>query len=467
MIEGCEDMTSRKVAQSIYRLGVRHSELWGISNDEESSHAGTSFRPDSLLDAESMPKSDMQYYKQTNISKVPLADSRPTIFSFFSGAGFLDLGFESSGFRVAHVNEYYKPFLEAYHYARQHLDIARPEYGYHGKSATDFLEGEKKKHLTEIVEDARKSSSLVGFIGGPPCPDFSIGGKNKGRDGDNGKLSATYIEIICQQKPDFFLFENVKGLWKTNKHREFYEELKKKTQEYYFTTNALSNAIEYGVPQDRERIILLGFRRDLIASRLDKPTRILDFPWKKHALYAGEDIFSHPWPGTNRFEEDSVIPCSQDIVQELTVEHWFRKNNVLNHPNSEQFFQPRAALPRFESINEGDDSKKSFKRLHRWRYSPTAAYGHNEVHLHPYKIRRISVAEALAIQSLPRDFFLPPSMTLTDAFKSTGNGVPFLMARAIAQTILEFLGVVDDKSYRIQYYSSDTAFTQEPSLPVR
>lgn len=459
-------MTSRKIAQNMYRLGVRRSELWDISNDGESSHTDASYKPDSLLGADSIPKGIEQYHKPTSISKVTQVHSHPAIFSFFSGAGFLDLGFESTGFRVAYVNEYYKPFLEAYQFARQHLGIAHPQYGYHSKSAIDFSEGEKKKYLTEIVEDARKSSNLIGFIGGPPCPDFSIGGKNKGRHGDNGKLSATYIDLICQQQPDFFLFENVKGLWKTKKHREFYEEIKKKTQDYYFTTNALLNAIEYGVPQDRERIILLGFRRDLVANRLGKATSLFDFPWKKHAPYAGEDIFGYPWPSINRFEEDSIISCSQDIIQELTVEYWFRQNNVLNHPNSQQFFQPRAALPRLASIYEGDDSKKSFKRLHRWRYSPTAAYGHNEVHLHPYKIRRISVAEALAIQSLPSNYFLPPAMTLTDAFKATGNGVPFLMARAIAQTILEFLGVADDKTYRIQYYSSDTTFAQEPGLPV-
>ncbi|WP_200850688.1 DNA cytosine methyltransferase, partial [Klebsiella pneumoniae] len=67
---------------------------------------------------------------------------------------------------------------------------------------------------------------LIGFIGGPPCPDFSVAGKNKGRDGENGKLSQSYIDIIVEMKPDFFLFENVKGLYRTLKHREFFEHLK-------------------------------------------------------------------------------------------------------------------------------------------------------------------------------------------------------------------------------------------------
>jgi len=70
------------------------------------------------------------------------------------------------------------------------------------------------------------------------------------------------------------------------------------------------------------------------------------------------------------------------------------------------------------TVAEGDDSKKSYKRLHRWRYSPTAAYGNNEVHIHPYLPRRISVAEALAIQSLPKEFELPTNMTLSNMFKN-------------------------------------------------
>ena len=94
---------------------------------------------------------------------------------------------------------------------------------------------------------------------------------------------------------------------------------------------------------------------------------------------------------------------------------------------------------KIEAIAEGDTSGKSFKRLHRWRYSPTAAYGHNEVHLHPYKKRRISVAEAMAVQSLPKEFVVLPTLSLSRKFKMIGNGVPYLMAAAIAKTLKEIL----------------------------
>ncbi len=145
-----------------------------------------------------------------------------------------------------------------------------------------------------------------------------------------------------------------------------------------------------------------------------------------------------PWPTTDVFEEDSVRRKPLGVKEDLTVEYWFNKNKVENHPNSKQYFTPRAGLAKFLVIEEGDDSKKSYKRLHRWRYSPTAAYGNNEVHLHPYKARRISVAEALAIQSLPHNFEIPQDISLTDAFKTVGNGVPYLASLGIAESIRDF-----------------------------
>lgn len=374
---------------------------------------------------------------------------RPCIFSFFAGSGFLDLGFETSGFNIVYVNEIFSPFIAAYRYSRQFLNLPLPKYGYHEGEAGDItklLESLQIQHLRELVEDCRKSNNIVGFIGGPPCPDFSIGGKNRGRLGDNGKLSASYIELICRNLPDFFLFENVKGLWKTTKHRLFFESLKQQLLEAgYILTERLINAIEYGVPQDRERIILIGFRNIFIKDRGIKvssekllPEEI--FPWNNQILYPQAKVFAYPWRKCEPFQENSIIPCPDGIPQELTVEYWFRKNNVLKHPNAENCFQPRAGITRFAAIDEGDDSKKSFKRLHRWRYSPTACYGNNEVHLHPYKIRRISVAEALAIQSLPANFVLPENMSLTNMFKTIGNGVPYLASKALAKTIFHFLG---------------------------
>ncbi|MBE9034451.1 DNA cytosine methyltransferase [aff. Roholtiella sp. LEGE 12411] len=381
-------------------------------------------------------------------------NNHPCIFSFFAGSGFLDLGFETSGFNIVYVNEIFSPFMAAYRYSRQVLNLPLPEYGYYDGEAADVTklsEGLQAQRLWELVQDCRKSNNIVGFIGGPPCPDFSIGGKNRGSLGDNGKLSSAYIELICRNLPDFFLFENVKGLWRTRKHRLFFESLKQQLQQAgYILTERLINAIEYGVPQDRERIIIIGFRNNFIQDiKLEIGNyQLLSegvFPWKNQILYPQEKVFSYPWHKCDPFKEDSIVPCPNGIPQELTVEYWFRKNDVLKHNNAKHYFQPRSGITKFAVIDEGDNSKKSFKRLHRWRYSPTACYGNNEVHLHPYKIRRISVAEALAIQSLPANFVLPENMSLTNMFKTIGNGVPYLASVALAKTILNFLGLGEIK----------------------
>jgi len=373
---------------------------------------------------------------------------RPCIFSFFAGSGFLDLGFEISGFNIVYVNEIFSPFMAAYRYSRQVLNLGLPEYGYHDGEAGDvskFTQDSQGEGICELVKDCRKFNDIVGFIGGPPCPDFSIGGKNRGYLGDNGKLSACYIELICQNLPDFFLFENVKGLWKTKKHRLFFESLKQRLQQAgYILTERLINSLEYGVPQNRERIILIGFQNNFLLGmgRQFRTQELVNqdfFPWKNYMLDDQKNIFAYPWPKCNLFQENSLMPCPDNIPQELTVEYWFQKNNVIKHPNAEHYFQPRAGIAKFAVVDEGDDSKKSFKRLHRWRYSPTACYGNNEVHLHPYKVRRISVAEALAIQSLPANFVFPENMSLTNMFKTIGNGVPYLASKALAQTIINFL----------------------------
>ncbi|WP_105188495.1 DNA cytosine methyltransferase [Pseudoalteromonas sp. T1lg48] len=368
--------------------------------------------------------------------------SNPILFSFFSGSGFLDLGFETSGFNVAFVNEYHTPFLEAYKYSRAHMGIPAPQFGYSNSSIEEFLSGTQGGEFSKMVETAKQSGSLVGFIGGPPCPDFSVGGKNKGKDGENGKLTKTYIDLILKDQPDYFIFENVKGLWRTKRHREFYEEMKERlTADGYVITDRLTNAIEYGAPQDRDRILMFGIKVNKVASKLNGNSLTECFDWDSNISVDRNDVLKKElWPREEPFEEGSVTDFSAYISKDLkpfTVQHWFEKNNVDSHPNADKFFQPKS--DKFGVIKEGDDSKKSFKRLHRWRYSPTAAYGNNEVHLHPYKARRLNAAEALAIQSLPAEFHFPATMTLSDMFKTIGNGVPFLVSSGLAKTVAKFL----------------------------
>jgi DNA (cytosine-5)-methyltransferase 1 len=378
------------------------------------------------------------------------------IFSFFAGAGFLDLGFENTGsFETLFVNEYHKAFAEIYIGSRKKLNIPPPAFGYQVADIAYNLSLNLFDELQNNIKEAKKAHDLIGFIGGPPCPDFSVAGKNKGHNGENGKLSGTYVELICKNQPDFFLFENVKGLYRTSKHRMFFEELKLKLiNSGYYLTEKLINSLEFGAPQNRERIILIGFKRNTLGDlgfKVNGSPVIQNFNWEKNTVFKTSDILKLNWPQQEKFEIGTIKSIPEQLPLELTVEHWFKKNDVQNHFNAEHFFIPRAAAEKFKVIDEGDDLKKSYKRLHRWRYSPTAAYGNNEVHLHPYLPRRISAAEALAIQSLPKEFEIPDHVSLSNMFKTIGNGVPYLAAHGLAKNIVDFLYNNPIKDLKVNY----------------
>ena len=375
------------------------------------------------------------------------------IYAFFSGCGMLDLGFELAGFDIVFVNEIYKPFLEAYKYSRKQMKIDVPKFGYSNEDIENYL---NNLEFSRLVQHERENNNLVGFIGGPPCPDFSTAGKNKGEDGKNGRLTKVYFDLIINEKPDFFLFENVKGLLRTKKHRLFYEKMKDRIiASCYYIKEDLRNSLEYGVPQDRERVVMIGIKINTGQDE-EKIAKVMEgFDWGIQKDV--DEIKELDWPDVSEFGENSQVPMPNGILEECTVQHWFIKNDVENHVNANDFFVPRQGLTKMQTISEGDVSRKSYKRLHRWRYSPTAAYGNNEVHLHPYKCRRLSVSEVLAIQSAPKEFVLPQKMTLTDKFKTVGNGVPVLMAEKIALSVRQALYRIEDEKGKMQIgYSKES-----------
>ena len=364
------------------------------------------------------------------------------LFSFFTGAGFLDLGFEDAGFTPIMANEIDKNFSRVYLYSHEQMKRPLPQFGLQTGDVCDFIDDTaKKKELASRLKTAKGKFKLVGFIGGPPCPDFSVAGKQAGATGKHGRLSQIYIDLICENMPDFFVFENVKGLWKTAKHRAFFDGIVEQVKiAGYAVDFRLINALEYGAAQDRERIILIGIKKTLCGNRFDKKNgRLLQFPWGSFIRYSMDEIHAITWPTTEPFAENAPRAIPQGVPRELTVQYWFDRNDVEHHPNATDFFIPRAGLAKMQTFAEGDDSKKCYKRIHRWRYSPTAAYGNNEVHLHPYKARRLSVAETLAIQSLPKEFVLPPDIPLSAKFKTIGNGVPYVAAKGIAETLKQYL----------------------------
>jgi DNA (cytosine-5)-methyltransferase 1 len=349
------------------------------------------------------------------------------VFSFFSGLGLLDLGFENAGFKIEFINERNSRFLQAYRYARKDRKYT-PEYGYSNSDIKEFLDDGV---WLNRFEKYNSDKTIIGFIGGPPCPDFSVAGKNAGFNGVNGQLTSIYVQLVCKRKPDFFVLENVKGLYKTKKHRLYYDSILKRLRVDYVVSDSVENALEYGTPQNRDRLFVVGFRRNRYGNNIK-------FTFGHSKQFDMKDIMQRNWPKTDDYIENRDLPLPTGIIKELTVQYWFDLNAVFSHPNSGDVFKVKNRQ-RYETIPEGFTGSKSFKRLHRWRYSPTAAYGNNEVHLHPYLPRRLSVAEALAIQSVPKEVALPSDLPLSLKFKMVGNGVPYLLALGIGKDIYDFL----------------------------
>lgn len=130
------------------------------------------------------------------------------VFSFFSGLGFLDLGFENAGFNIVFVNEYNEQFLKAYQYARRYNGHI-PAYGYSHKDVREFLSDKIWKESFPGYDN--RENKLIGFIGGPPCPDFSTAGKNKGENGENGQLTSVYVKLLIKHKQISLCWRMSKG----------------------------------------------------------------------------------------------------------------------------------------------------------------------------------------------------------------------------------------------------------------
>ena len=368
----------------------------------------------------------------------------PPILSFFTGAGFLDLGFSLSGFPVVWRNEFCQKFVQGFEYGMALM--GRKDKINNTFSIVDI-------GPNQIVKEAFNSlprPDVFGIIGGPPCPDFSVGGKNRGYAGERGRLSLIYTNRILELQPTFFLFENVPGLLRTKKHRKFLTHLMFLFSKSYLLDLRLVNALDYGVPQDRERMIMVGFHKRWLLKNLEISYKKIDgynnslishfkdssenlsqawFPWSKGRKYENVKK-SFDWPDKNPFGSDVKKP--KGLPEDLMVGPLICDQKVLlSLKNGDEAFVPYS--DKFKIILEGDVSRKCFKRLHRWRYSPAAAYGNNEVHLHPILPRRLSVREAMRIQTVPDSYAFPKEMSLTHKFKTIGNGVPVRLANALAK----------------------------------
>lgn len=342
------------------------------------------------------------------------------VVSFFSGAGFLDFGFSENGFNIIRGYEIVPEFAANNNYNR---------YLRYGTEEALILQKDITLVQPKDIPIAR------GVIGGPPCQDFSVANvKNLGVNGERGKLVWSFLKKISYLEPDFFLFENVEALYKVKKHRE--EALEPMIYQFdkmgYYVYFRVLNALEYGIPQDRSRVFIVGFKKNIILSLTTND--IPGFQWPKASYPNPKELFI--WPETIEF---GTVLDEQEYIKNLAVPYKLTVHSVIGNEielaglHNHVTFKPYSK--RFYTVSEGDVKRKSFKRLHRFRYSPTVAYGNNEVHLHPTQPRRLTVREALRLQSVPDWYRFMDDTPLDKMFKMVSNGVAFRLAELLAQQI--------------------------------
>lgn len=358
---------------------------------------------------------------------------RIPIVSFFSGGGFLDMGFIQSGFDVVYSNEFNKKF------AKIHDDGIESWASFYNYPYCKITSTESLLHISPhtIIETAfgNNKPQLWGIIGGPPCQDFTMNGNGAGFDGERGKMTKLFFNRIRKMKPSFFVMENVVGLMLRKEQRKIlFDILKTYILDDYYVDIRTLNALEFGVPQYRQRVFIVGFQKkqfpnlktnnqnvypEITTFCFEWPTPKYPNAWKKY-----------DWPKQNPFGYTPIKP--QNVPIELCVESCLLKIEGVANQNEYMLFSKKANLR--EDICEGDTKRRSFKRLHRYRYSPTTCFGNNEIFLHPYINRRITVREALRIQGVDDNYILEDGEK-SAKFKVIGNGVPVPLAVSVAKQV--------------------------------
>jgi DNA (cytosine-5)-methyltransferase 1 len=284
-----------------------------------------------------------------NISSIPL-------LSFFTGAGFLDLGFLQGGFNnIIWSNEYNQNFIRGFEHAMYHCTGKEHKI----TNSNSIHDNTSKEILKEAFGIAGKPE-LFGIIGGSPCPDFSTGGKNVGEHGQHGKLTQIYINKIISLQPAFFLLENVAGLSRTGKHKSFLDRIIKQLQQYYSISHQVLNALNFGAPQFRERVFLVGFRKDWIKKEFD--VIISDgneswFPWEKEKYPNAKTAYN--WTNATPFGENPPKPFG--IPDELMVGTHIcnSKEDISLLPNGAEIFNPKS--DKFQKLKKVTPHVKALK----------------------------------------------------------------------------------------------------------
>lgn len=322
------------------------------------------------------------------------------VVSLFCGCGGLDLGFESEGFESVVAIDNNPIAVETYNMNHPGM-----------KALCGDLSTLKGSDVVRLVENIAPGVRPRGVIGGPPCQSFSRGNVHSVDADPRHELPLHYAQILevlnKEYHLDFFVFENVVGL-KSNKHQERFTNILKALENAGFTVfEDVLNAKWFGVPQSRRRVFVVGINRE---------------------LYPNVDF---------RFPPGDLRSCRtvENAIGGLPEPAYFRRglssSNIPFHPNH-WTMNPRSSKLTGMSTSDTKNGR-SFRRLDWQEPSPTVAYGHREIHVHPDGKRRLSIFEAMRLQGFPDDYVLLGN--LTSQVTQVSDAVPPPLARAIAQAI--------------------------------
>ena len=330
------------------------------------------------------------------------------VISFFSGCGGMDLGFAEAGFEIIYAN-----------------DIDRDA------STTYELNFKVKADPRSISDiDPAEIPDADGIIGGPPCQSWSLAGAMKGENDPRGKLFYDYANIIKIKQPKFFVAENVPGLVSSAHINSFKKLISMLGDAGYNVSWKVLDARDYGVPQERKSVFIVGIKKDLGAP--------FQFPEPLYSKY-GTGVDGKPMKRWLTLRD-----AIGDLPEPRPALPGNKPNQQLEIPNHE--YMVGSFSPIYMSRN----------RKRRWdMQSFTIQAGGRHAPLHPSScdmckvgkdkfeftganFRRLSVREAARIQGFP-DWFIIKYKNVADGYKLIGNAVPPPLARAVAESIKDSL----------------------------
>lgn len=345
-------------------------------------------------------------YSANTASALSDVSSSPCLLSLFCGPGGLDQGFKDAGFSTR----------IAFDIDQECVNTFNRNHG--GGQIKAHVRDLRELSEEEIFGLAGNDFHPVGVVGGPPCQSFSISNVHQSVNDPRHGLPATYAKLLkrlnSRHPISFFLFENVPGLL-GEKHKHRYKKFKKLFRDAGFEINETTlNAKNYGVPQDRARVFIVGINRHL------HPNVEWEWPDPEERIKTVRETIQG-------LQEPIVNEKGQDPAQiPVHPNHWCMV------PRSRKFTTPGALL-------EGQMWGRSFRTL-RWdEPSWTVSYGNREVHVHPSGHRRLSMYEAMLLQSFPSSYVLTGNISAQTRLVS--EAVAPRMAWHLAVRIRQCLGI--------------------------